>query len=101
MNTVDQTSEHGCELIVVSCLCRFELDFFAVSDDGIFSQDVLEGRLEKEATSLAAWVKNKSRFQHLADFHKWLHETHLCYSVTRQSEYGLQEGMSEVVRKSY
>lgn len=64
------------------------IDFFAVSDDNLFTQDVLEARREKEALALATWKQNFSSISTLPELHSWLFATHLCYSVSRQHEFG-------------
>lgn len=59
-----------------------------MSDEGLFPEDVLAARAEKEAAAVAAWHRNTEGMASLADFHRWLYATHLCYSVSRQHEFG-------------
>ena len=67
------------------------LTFAAVSDDGLFDQDplVLEARKEKERESIATWKKNTDWMTSLHEFHEWFYATHLCYSCSRQNEFGV------------
>ncbi|KAK9805118.1 hypothetical protein WJX73_010900 [Symbiochloris irregularis] len=67
---------------------HFQLDFWPVSDGDAFPEDVLEARLQREAQSLKDWEKNAEGLTTLAELHQWLHATHLCYSVTRQAQFG-------------
>ena len=67
------------------------LTFAAVSDDGLFDEDplVLEARKEKERESIATWKKNTDWMTSLHEFHEWFYATHLCYSCSRQNEFGV------------
>ncbi|GLI64517.1 hypothetical protein VaNZ11_007786 [Volvox africanus] len=67
---------------------RFELLFVAASDEGIFDPDVLKSRREKEDASRVAWLRTAEGLTSLRDLHTWLYGTHLCYSVSRQHEFG-------------
>ena len=64
--------------------CRFDLQFYSASDDGVFLKDVMAARLEREAAALAAWRRTASAFTDLASVHRWLHQEHMCYAVSRQ-----------------
>ncbi|CAL8461631.1 g1162 [Coccomyxa elongata] len=83
----------------------FDLDYHAVRDDGAFPEDVLAARLHREAQSLENWERDTASFKSLADLHAWLHGTHLCYSVSRQDEFGRPEiandGMTAKALASY
>ncbi|GIL71106.1 hypothetical protein Vretifemale_1735 [Volvox reticuliferus] len=69
---------------------RFQLLFVAASDEGIFEPDVLKIRRDKEDASRVAWLRTAEGFTSLRDLHTWLYGTHLCYSVSRQHEFGAQ-----------
>lgn len=83
----------------------FDLDYHAVRDEGAFPEDVLAARLQREAQSLENWERDTASFKSLADLHAWLHATHLCYSVSRQDEFGRPEmandGMTAKALASY
>ncbi|GMH33459.1 hypothetical protein BSKO_01293 [Bryopsis sp. KO-2023] len=79
----------------------FQLDFIPVSDKGIFQEEVLEARKSREAQSLATWKTDLEKLKSFTDLHNWLHETHLCYSVSRQSQFGRQGGVDDLVLNSY
>lgn len=64
----------------------------AVSDEGIFPQEVIDARAAKEAAAIASWHANTAGMTSLADLHAWLYATHLCYSVSRQHEFGRRAG---------
>jgi hypothetical protein len=69
---------------------RFQLQFHAASDNGVFSDaSALDARIAKEAGSVKHWLKCKESIKSLADLHHWLHSTHLCYAVSRQGEFGI------------
>ena len=63
---------------------RFGLSFYAASDEGVFPDDILDARLDREAESLADWQRTAAQFLQLRDLHAWLHDQHLCYAVNRQ-----------------
>lgn len=63
---------------------RFALHFYGASDEGIFPEEVLAARLEREAASLAAWRRTAASFTDLASVHHWLHQKHMCYAIPRQ-----------------
>lgn len=75
--------------------------FYPSSDKGMFDADVLKARKEKEKESLKTWRENKKLFKNLAEFHTWLYDTHLCYSVSRQHEFGNLDDVNDVIKKSY
>lgn len=79
----------------------FQLEYKAVPDEGIFPEDVLQARRQREAASLATFVSNSRRWRSLADFHEWLHGEHLCYSVRRQGEFGLPTDVDDKAIASY
>ncbi len=63
---------------------HYELDFHAVSDEGVFADEVLAARLLKEQQALEAWRRDTAAMSSLRELHAWMHATHLCYSVSRQ-----------------
>uniref|UniRef100_A0A7R9VCR7 Uncharacterized protein n=1 Tax=Chlamydomonas euryale TaxID=1486919 RepID=A0A7R9VCR7_9CHLO len=65
----------------------FRLTYAACSDEGLFEDEILKARQQKEAASLATWKKNFLGLSRLRDLHGWLHQTHQCYAVPRQSEF--------------
>lgn len=65
----------------------FNLSFLEVSDVGI-DESLLAARKKKEYESLQQLLGTIQRLQTLPDLHKWLHEEHRCYSVSRQHEIG-------------
>lgn len=65
----------------------FKLSFVSVTDEDLFSRDVLEARIDKEANSLKHWKENKKNIHSFKDLHHWLHSTHQCYAVSRQKEF--------------
>jgi hypothetical protein len=65
----------------------FKLTFASVTDEGLFSDEVLEARIEKEAASLNGWKENKQKLNTFKELHHWLHSTHQCYAVNRQREF--------------
>lgn len=66
----------------------FTIDFCSASDNEIFEPAVVEARLEKENAAVRAWQQNSSKLRTMQELHKWLFSTHLCYSVSRQHEFG-------------
>lgn len=82
---------------------HFNLLFVSVSDEGLFDADVLDVRRSKEAKAVADWKRTSAAFASLADVHAWLHATHLCYSVSRQHEFGVSNlaGMDPKLLASY
>ncbi|KAG2485407.1 hypothetical protein HYH03_015893 [Edaphochlamys debaryana] len=69
---------------------RYELLYVAATDGGLFEPDVLAARKAKEAEARATWLRDASRMRALPDLHDWFHQTHLCYAVQRQHEFGVQ-----------
>ncbi|GLC46941.1 hypothetical protein PLESTB_001544900 [Pleodorina starrii] len=80
---------------------RFELMFVAATDEGIFEHEVLNIRKSKEDASRAAWLHTAEGLTSLRDLHTWLHGTHLCYSVSRQHEFGVQQITDSKLLASY
>ena len=73
----------------------------AVSDAGIFACEVLEARAVKEAAAVATWQRNTASLHTMADLHAWLFATHLCYSVSRQHEFGREQDLDPRLAASY
>lgn len=73
----------------------------AVSDEGIFPADVLAARAEKEAAAVDTWRRNTAGMASLADLHSWLFATHLCYSVSRQHEFGRTRELDPKLAATY
>ncbi|KAJ9530018.1 hypothetical protein QJQ45_023304 [Haematococcus lacustris] len=65
----------------------FELCFASASDEGLFEDDVLLARCEKEAASLQQWQRTVQGLPRFKDVHAWLYATHQCYSAARQHEF--------------
>lgn len=70
---------------------RYNLEFFAAQDEHTLAPEVLAARCEREAESLEKWKQNLTELKSLSDVHRWLHHTHLCYSVSRQHEFGASD----------
>lgn len=79
----------------------FCLPCAAVSDEGIFPADVLAARMDKEAAAVEAWKRNTAGMASLADLHGWLFATHLCYSVSRQHEFGRSQELDPRLAATY
>eukprot|EP01023_Acetabularia_acetabulum_P033268 TRINITY_DN3113_c0_g1_i7.p3 TRINITY_DN3113_c0_g1~~TRINITY_DN3113_c0_g1_i7.p3 ORF type:complete len:270 (+),score=30.37 TRINITY_DN3113_c0_g1_i7:92-901(+) len=79
----------------------YELDFVSVSDEGIFEDEVLKAREEKEAQSCQQFQKDMQNINSLKEFHQWIYSTHLCYSISRQHEYGRIKPQNSKVLASY
>ena len=78
------------------------MDYYAVSDEGVFPPDVLQARSAKEEKAVATWHKNTDGIVTLRDFHKWMYDTHLCYGVPRQHQYGsASKRLPKELRASY
>jgi hypothetical protein len=73
----------------------------AVSDEGIFHPEVIAARAAKEAAAVAAWQRNTAAIESLADLHSWLYATHLCYSVSRQHEFGRAQDLDPKLAATY
>lgn len=67
---------------------RFDLHYYAASDEGLFPHDVLQARIMREAASLQDWLNQSQDLDSFAALHSWLYSTHLCYSASRQDEFG-------------
>ena len=95
----------GCTYFCIKSLellvRRFVLDFLPVTDDGVATDEVLNARRVREAESLLTWKRNSAELKSLADLHMWLHQTHLCYAVSRQHEFGVPTVESDLELASY
>ena len=81
--------------------CALAAAAAAVSDEGIFADGVLEARAAKEAAAVATWQRNTGGMASLADLHAWLYATHLCYSVSRQHEFGREQDLDPKLAATY
>lgn len=81
----------------------FQLDFHPVSDEGLFTNGVLTARIKKETAAAATWRENVARFplETVADLHTWLFATHLCYSVSKQDEFGAKDDIDPTLAATY
>ena len=81
----------------------FQLDFHPVSDEGLFSQEVITARKVKESAAVMTWQNNVAHvpLNTLADLHRWLFATHLCYSVSKQHEFGVKDDMDPTLAATY
>ena len=77
------------------------LVFLSASDDGLFSEDILQARIEKEMDSKRKWEGNTGRMTTLTEFHEWMYQTHLCYAVSRQGEFGRQDDLNDALKGTY
>ncbi len=80
--------------LVNEALCpekqQIHLVFASVRDDHAFKNPrVLEARKKKELASLETWERNMESVTCLQDFHEWFYATHVCYSCSRQDEFGI------------
>jgi hypothetical protein len=50
--------------------------------------EVIATRAAKEAVAVATWHRDTAHMRTLTELHAWLFDTHLCYSVSRQGEFG-------------
>jgi hypothetical protein len=82
-------------------VCRTQLDFWTVSDEDIFAEDVLQARVDRESLSQQQFALDTDAFKSIGDFHEWLHGTHRCYSVNRQSEGELPTNVNDKALASY
>lgn len=64
----------------------FQLAYHEARDDGLFDPGVAQARRDKEAAAVQAWLRDTRGLASLADLHRWLSATHLCYAVARQNE---------------
>ena len=92
---------HGNVSVRCRCTCRTDLHFVEVSDAGIFTEDVLNARKEREQRSLVRFVQDMKHIDSLGCFSEWLHDTHLCYAVSRQHEIGMSTNVSDEALASY
>jgi len=65
-----------------------QLEYHAVSDQGLFDQEILQARSIKEAAAVNTWNNNMKSIKTMEQFHAWIFATHLCYSASRQDEFG-------------
>lgn len=79
----------------------FDLQYFPVSDEDLFGQEVLAARAAKEAMAVVAWAANTAHMRGLPDLHAWLFATHLCYSVSRQHEFGRVDDLDPRLAATY
>lgn len=77
------------------------LVFLSASDDGLFTEDILHARIEKEMDSKRKWEENTGGMKTLPEFHAWLYQTHMCYAVSRQGEFGRQDDLSDKLKGTY
>jgi len=80
---------------------RPSLTFHAVSDEGLMADDDYQARCEREMKSRDAFLENAKAWETLGDFSNWLHDTHRCYAVNRQDEYGMPTEATAKELKSY
>lgn len=80
---------------------RFELSYHPVSDIGLFEDQLIGARTAKEVAAVERWHKDSGRFKSLADLHQWLFATHLCYSVSRQHEFGVKDDLDPKLAATY
>ena len=81
--------------------CSFDLHCVEISDEGVFDDDVLTARKHREQQSLDRFREDMQEIGTLGAFSDWLHDTHLCYAVSRQHEIGLSTGVSDKALASY
>lgn len=81
-------------LVEASLGVSVSLSFITVRDDGLFSEnsDALEVRRQKEMKSMETWEKNTSHMTTLEEFHAWMYATHVCYSCSKQDQFGIEDG---------
>jgi hypothetical protein len=84
-----------------AAVCRTNLSFLPVSDDGVFDEDVLQARVEREAKSNKQFALDMQAVHSIASFSEWLHLKHLCYAVLRQPELGHSTHVPDRVLASY
>jgi hypothetical protein len=65
-----------------------QLEYHAVSDQGLFDQEILQARSIKEAAAVDTWINSMQSIKTMEQFHAWIFATHLCYSASRQGEFG-------------
>lgn len=81
----------------------FQVDFHPVSDEGLFTQEVITARIKKERAAAVTWQGNVASIpiETVADLHTWLFATHLCYSVSRQDEFGVKDDIDPTLAATY
>lgn len=67
---------------------QLELEYHAVSDQGLFDQEILQARSIKETAAVDTWHNNMKSIKTMKQLHAWIFATHLCYSASRQDEFG-------------
>lgn len=80
-------------LVEASLGVSVSLSFITVPDDGLFTEnrDALEVRRQKEKKSIEVWEKNTHHMTTLQEFHAWMYATHVCYSCSKQDEFGIED----------
>ena len=73
----------------------------AASDAGTLPPEVLEARRAREERSRLRFLEDMAPLSSLADFSEWMHQTHLCYAVPRQAEWGEQTEVAPAALASY
>jgi hypothetical protein len=88
---------------LTSDTAAFQLDFHPVSDEGLFTEEVIVARVKKETAAAATWRANVESIplNTVANLHKWLFATHLCYSVSRQHEFGVKDDIDPTLAATY
>jgi hypothetical protein len=79
----------------------FSVDYHPVSDVGLFDPEVLAARADKEAAAAATWRGDAGALGSLPELHAWLFATHLCYSVSRQHEFGREKDLDPRLAATY
>ena len=75
--------------------------FLSTPDRGL-APDVAAARRAREQESLGALRRNAEAVRTLQAFHRWLNETHMCYAVSRQNEWGAKPpAMADKALASY
>ena len=77
------------------------LEYCPVSDDGLFAEEVINARAQKEASAVQVWNLNMTTITTLKQFHSWLFANHLCYSVSRQHEFGREKNLDPRLAATY
>lgn len=81
---------------------QISLVFASVKDEGIFDNPrILEARKQKEMSSMVTWENNVKSITHLHDFHEWFYSTHVCYSCSRQEQFGIENDVDARIKESY
>ena len=75
--------------------------FLSTPDEGL-DGGVVAARAAREAASLETLKGNAARVRSMAAFHAWINDTHACYAVSRQGEWGAAPpGMKDAALASY